>query len=108
MGRRNGSDAPGCESDWSRRSRNVRTSCAVLAVLGGTRYDTRFDPPHSKTFGPETEVMADSTSLPLSMASPGQIRGHFPALQRRLHGQPVAYFDGPGGTQVPRRVVEAM
>jgi cysteine desulfurase family protein (TIGR01976 family) len=24
------------------------------------------------------------------------------------NGQPVAYFDGPGGTQVPRRVVDAM
>ena len=32
----------------------------------------------------------------------------FPALQRRHRGHPVAYFDGPGGTQVPRAVVEAM
>ncbi len=37
-----------------------------------------------------------------------QIRSHFPALARRHHGHPVAYFDGPGGTQVPRAVVEAM
>ena len=36
------------------------------------------------------------------------IREQFPALERRHGGQPVAYFDGPGGTQVPRRVVEAM
>ena len=36
------------------------------------------------------------------------IRGRFPALERRHAGQPVAYFDGPGGTQVPRAVVEAM
>ena len=36
------------------------------------------------------------------------IRSHFPALERRHNGQPVAYFDGPGGTQVPRQVVEAM
>lgn len=35
-------------------------------------------------------------------------RDHFPALQRTHHGFPVAYFDGPGGTQVPRQVVEAM
>jgi cysteine desulfurase family protein (TIGR01976 family) len=32
----------------------------------------------------------------------------FPALTRFHNGQPVAYFDGPGGTQVPRSVVEAM
>lgn len=37
-----------------------------------------------------------------------QIRAQFPALERAYNGQPVAYFDGPGGTQVPRSVVEAM
>lgn len=36
------------------------------------------------------------------------IRADFPALHRRHHGQPVAYFDGPGGTQVPSAVIEAM
>jgi cysteine desulfurase family protein (TIGR01976 family) len=36
------------------------------------------------------------------------IRSHFPALERRASGRPVAYFDGPGGTQVPRVVVDAM
>src|SRR5215472_4628833 len=36
------------------------------------------------------------------------IRGHFPALEREHAGRPVAYFDGPGGTQVPRQVVDAM
>jgi cysteine desulfurase family protein (TIGR01976 family) len=37
-----------------------------------------------------------------------EIRSHFPALQRRQAGHPAAYFDGPGGTQVPRRVADAM
>jgi cysteine desulfurase family protein (TIGR01976 family) len=36
------------------------------------------------------------------------IRSHFPALARMHAGMPVAYFDGPGGTQVPRAVVSAM
>ncbi|HXB54525.1 MAG TPA: cysteine desulfurase-like protein [Vicinamibacteria bacterium] len=36
------------------------------------------------------------------------IRRHFPALERRHEGRSVAHFDGPGGTQVPRVVVEAM
>ena len=36
------------------------------------------------------------------------IRARFPALERRHRGRPVAYFDGPGGTQTPRDVVEAM
>jgi cysteine desulfurase family protein (TIGR01976 family) len=37
-----------------------------------------------------------------------EIRSRFPALERVHGGRPVAYFDGPGGTQVPRTVVEAM
>jgi len=36
------------------------------------------------------------------------VRRDFPALERNHEGLPVAYFDGPGGTQVPRQVVEAM
>jgi cysteine desulfurase family protein (TIGR01976 family) len=36
------------------------------------------------------------------------VRSHFPALERELDEIPVAYFDGPGGTQVPRQVVDAM
>jgi cysteine desulfurase family protein (TIGR01976 family) len=34
------------------------------------------------------------------------IRDQFPALRREHQGHPVAYFDGPGGTQVPALVVD--
>ncbi|MGH9768611.1 MAG: aminotransferase class V-fold PLP-dependent enzyme, partial [Blastocatellia bacterium] len=44
----------------------------------------------------------------LQVASTSEIRSHFPALERIHDGHPVAYFDGPGGTQVPRAVVDAM
>jgi cysteine desulfurase family protein (TIGR01976 family) len=44
----------------------------------------------------------------LDLASVDSIRAHFPALTRRHGGKPVAYFDGPGGTQVPQKVVDAM
>ena len=37
-----------------------------------------------------------------------EIRARFRALDRLHHGIPVAYFDGPGGTQVPEPVIEAM
>jgi len=43
-----------------------------------------------------------------TLASLESIRARFPALQRQHVGKPVAYFDGPGGTQVPREVAEAM
>ena len=42
------------------------------------------------------------------VASEEAIRACFPALERRHGGAPVAYFDGPGGTQVPRAVGAAM
>jgi cysteine desulfurase family protein (TIGR01976 family) len=48
-------------------------------------------------FKPKTEVQ------PVA-----EIRKQFPALERVHNGYPVAYFDGPGGTQVPRYVVEQM
>src|SRR6266700_799035 len=47
-------------------------------------------------------------SSPAAMTSTEEIRQCFPALARTHNGYPVAYFDGPGGTQVPRTVVEAM
>jgi len=43
-----------------------------------------------------------------AVASTAEIRAQFPALDRVHNGQPVAYFDGPGGTQVPRSVADAM
>ena len=49
-----------------------------------------------------------TTSLQPQVASVNEIRSHFPALERVHNGYPVAYFDGPGGTQVPRYVVEKM
>ncbi|HZC33563.1 MAG TPA: cysteine desulfurase-like protein [Candidatus Bathyarchaeia archaeon] len=36
------------------------------------------------------------------------LRAEFPALALEQHGRPVAYFDGPGGTQVPQRVIDAI
>ena len=43
-----------------------------------------------------------------TVAGVAEIRSHFPALERRHEGLPVAYFDGPGGTQVPRAVAAAV
>jgi len=36
------------------------------------------------------------------------IRAQFPALCRMVNGKPAAYLDGPGGTQVPQSVIDAM
>jgi cysteine desulfurase family protein (TIGR01976 family) len=36
------------------------------------------------------------------------IRAQFPALRRIVNGQPAVFLDGPGGTQVPQRVIDAI
>jgi len=36
------------------------------------------------------------------------VRRQFPALDQKAKGRPVVFFDGPGGTQVPQRVIDAM
>ena len=43
-----------------------------------------------------------------NVADTDEIRSHFPAMERRHRGHAVAYLDGPGGTQVPRAVVDRM
>lgn len=35
-------------------------------------------------------------------------RSQFPALQEQVNNQPAVFFDGPGGTQVPARVINAI
>ena len=55
-----------------------------------------------------TTTAAADRATSETIASVSDIRRQFPALERIHNGRPVAYFDGPGGTQVPRSVVDAM
>lgn len=45
----------------------------------------------------------DTATLPLDW-----IRSQFPALAQTMNGSPIAFLDGPGGTQIPQRVMDAM
>src|SRR5215216_6371940 len=58
---------------------------------------------------PDKMSQMSTTSLQQQEVVPvSEIRKQFPALERVHNGYPVAYFDGPGGTQAPRYVVERM
>ncbi len=48
-------------------------------------------------------MTSPSPTLPIE-----EVRSRFPALHRREEGRVVAYLDGPGGTQMPQIVIEAM
>lgn len=37
-----------------------------------------------------------------------EVRAHFPVFERRFGGRPLAFLDGPGGSQVPRAVADAV
>src|SRR6204780_5257457 len=36
------------------------------------------------------------------------VRAQFPSLTQTVNGRPAAFLDGPGGTQVPQRVIYAI
>lgn len=36
------------------------------------------------------------------------VREQFPSLKLKVNGRPAAFLDGPGGTQVPQRVIDAV
>jgi cysteine desulfurase family protein (TIGR01976 family) len=47
----------------------------------------------------------NETSARLDLSS---IRSQFPSLAQTVNGHPAVFLDGPGGTQVPQRVIDAI
>ena len=52
---------------------------------------------------PSTETAALAAALDITW-----VRSQFPALAQTINGHPAAFLDGPGGTQVPQRVIDAI
>jgi cysteine desulfurase family protein (TIGR01976 family) len=50
-------------------------------------------------------VTEEKTTNQMDVAS---LRAQFPSLAQTVNGCPAVFFDGPGGTQVPQRVVDAI
>jgi cysteine desulfurase family protein (TIGR01976 family) len=50
-------------------------------------------------------ITQETISTPLDLP---WIRSQFPSFAEKVNGYPAAYLDGPGGTQVPQRVVDAI
>jgi cysteine desulfurase family protein (TIGR01976 family) len=51
------------------------------------------------------QVSSSSISTALDLA---WVRSQFPALAQTFNGHPAVFLDGPGGTQVPQRVIDAI
>lgn len=71
------------------------SNAAVVAALAGVTAATN-------------AAISSAMAAAADVASVAKIRKHFPALKRKENGTRVAYFDGPGGTQVPSSVAAAM
>jgi cysteine desulfurase family protein (TIGR01976 family) len=65
-----------------------------LGIPGGEMSNSTVDSPPSKIV---------AAPLDLDWA-----RSQFPSLAQRVNGHPAAFLDGPGGTQVPHRVIDAI
>ena len=66
-----------------------------------------------RAFGEALRVVVDNGRVAIATFDPEHFDRYwlnelFPSLERIHNGHPVAYFDGPGGTQVPRGVVDRM
>jgi len=52
--------------------------------------------------------MATTESFIPTMLDLSWVRAQFPSLAQSVNGHPAVFFDGPGGTQVPQRVIDAI
>ncbi len=51
--------------------------------------------------------MLDTSLVPATAPDLTGVRQYFPSFAQQVNGQPIIYFDNPGGTQVPQQVIEA-
>jgi cysteine desulfurase family protein (TIGR01976 family) len=68
----------------------------ALGTTGGT--PARYDEPI-----PMPTALTDITALDIA-----RVRSQFPSLSQTVAGQPAVFLDGPGGTQVTQRVIDAI
>jgi len=55
-----------------------------------------------------TEQIPPSSSSISTAFDLAWVRGQFPALAQTVDGNPAVFLDGPGGTQVPQRVIDVI
>src|SRR5271163_3478678 len=52
--------------------------------------------------------MPTTETVPIAALDLTSVRAQFPSLAQTVNGHPAAFLDGPGGTQVPQRVIDAI
>jgi len=62
-------------------------------------------PPRQRKMLSPMPIAEQSTPATLDTA---WVRSQFPSLSQTVNGHPAVFFDGPGGTQVPQQVIDAI
>ncbi len=57
---------------------------------------------------PATKASSNNSDTAKKTLEQLAVRKHFPSLTRCIKGKPIAFLDGPGGTQVPQQVIDAV
>ena len=55
-----------------------------------------------------SETMPSTETAIATILDPAWVRAQFPALAQTVNGHAAVFLDGPGGTQVPQRVIDAI
>ena len=63
---------------------------------------------HDEPRGLRGRPVGPGSIAPMTTFDVDAVRAQFPALSLEVDGRPMAFFDGPGGTQVPQRVIDAV
>ncbi len=53
-------------------------------------------------------IMLSTESSAIAQLHLSWVRSQFPSLSQTVNGHPAVFLDGPGGTQVPQRVIDAI
>ena len=61
-----------------------------------------------RSFRGKTKIEIMPTEIARPTLDLTQIRAQFPSLSQTVNGHPAVFLDGPGGTQVPQRVIDAI
>src|ERR1700678_3798518 len=61
-----------------------------------------------KTTHASEEISVANPSEVTGTLDSAWVRGQFPSLSQTVNGHPAVFLDGPGGTQVPQGVIDAI
>src|SRR5687767_12185550 len=79
-----------------------------MVCTGRSASSCRPSRPTRPSSSPAETTLTSRNGVSMPAFDVDALRAEFPALTRQQDGRAVAFLDGPGGTQVPQRVIDAV